>query len=434
MNLRNRRTLLFQASSWAWFDGFTAVFLSAFALALGASNTTIGFLAAIPFISHLLTQFVGINLSQAFPRKKVYTLSTTISRLWWVGILFSPFLSSHPIPFVVIFYFFSRFFVGLSAPSFNTLLADSVEKEHRGEFFSKRFKLLGIFGAVAVLIGGVWLKFFPKDDPYGFSVMFGVGIVIGIAASLSILRIEEPEYRDHSHHTVREFVSLKGTFGKFVLFSVIFCFAFNLASALFTVYILKNLGMGYEWFAIVAGTVTIAKVIASKKVGELSDTFGDKPITTLGIIGTAIIPLAYVFITPSLIWLVIPVSLLSGFSWAAADIGRFNLLIGLTDPEKEGLQMAEHNFYSSIPLAIAPWIGGYISENFSGLMLTGIPLVFVVSSLLRFASVGFLQFIKEPRNKKVYSAGFVFKQILQLDGHSGHSVLAHFMQRIRKRR
>lgn len=407
MNGHNKKILLNQAAFWAAYDGLTAVFLSAFALALGASNTTIGFIGSIPFIALLLTQIPGVQLSQTMPRRKLYALLASASRLCWIGIIFAPFITTHPLPVIITFYLFVRLLVGLSSPAFNTLLADCIEQKRRGAFLSQRFRLIGLFGAVTVLLGGYWLDLFPETSTTGFVIMFSIGILFGLISTVPVYWIHEPRYRDHNHHTIKEFFTLKGEFKKFIGFSVFFSFAFNIAAPLFIVYILKTLNVGYHWYAIVAATTTLAKIVSSKRIGQLTDTFGDKPVTILGVLGTAFVPFLYLFVTTELIWMVIPIGLFAGISWAAADIGKLKYLFDLTEPRKEGLQIAEYNFYTAIPLAIAPMVGGIMSEHVT-LFLSGVPLVFAISAILRATSALFLLNIKEPRNKE-YSAIYVLK-------------------------
>jgi len=427
MNGHNKKILLNQAAFWAAYDGLTAVFLSAFALALGASNTTIGFIGSIPFIALLLTQIPGVQLSQTIARRKLYAVLASASRLCWIGILLAPFITTHPLPVIIVSYLFCRLFVGLSSPAFNTLLADCIEKKHRGAFLSQRFRLVGLFGAVTVLLGGYWLDLFPETSTTGFVIMFGIGILLGLVSTIPINWLREPSYRDHDHHTIREFFTLTGDFKKFIRFSVFFSFAFNISSPLFIVYILKTLNVGYHWYAIVAATTTLAKIVSSKQIGLLTDTYGDKPVTILGVLGTAFVPFFYLFIQPAWVWAVIPISLFAGISWAAADIGKLKYLFDLTDPRREGLQIAEYNFYTAIPLSIAPLLGGIISEHVT-FLISGIPLVFALSALLRAASALLLFGIKEPR-KKEYSALFVLKHALHIETHKG---LDHTLHPLRK--
>ncbi len=416
--MNNKKVLLTNAALWAAYDGLTSLYLTAFALALGANNITVGILSALPFLASIIAQIPGAELVSHFPRRLIYPLFSGIGRLFWFPILASPFIFFQPLPFVIFFFLCSRICESLTEPAATTLIADAVSVEQRGSFTSIRLRLLGGFGIAAMSLGGLWLKQYPKESPIGFAGMFGFAVILGIASSFVMFRIKEPRYPDHNHHKISEFFTLEGPLRRFVLFAVAFNFAFMLASPFFAVYMLKNLGISYEYFGIVTSITVLAQIITSGFIGRLADKYGDKPIAILGVLGTTLVPLAFLGITTKNLWLLIPAQLLSGVVWAAADISRFNLLLDLTDPKKRAIQIAEYNLYANIPLIIAPILGGWLSEN-AALVLTGIPLIFVLSSVLRLISAIFLFGIKEPRSKQEYSATYVLREAMHFHPNRG---------------
>ena len=65
----NQKVLLGNGGLWAMYDGLTTVFLIAYALYLGASNTVIGLIGAIPYISMIVSQMPGVLLIHRFSRR-----------------------------------------------------------------------------------------------------------------------------------------------------------------------------------------------------------------------------------------------------------------------------------------------------------------------------------------------------------------------------
>lgn len=416
--MNNRRVLITNAALWAAYDGLTSLYLTAFALALGASNVTVGILSALPFLAGIIAQIPGAELVSHFPRRLIYPLFSGLGRLFWLPILASPFLFYAPLPYVIFFFLCSRLCESATEPAATTLIADAVPSEQRGAFTSLRLRVIGGFGIAAMSIGGLWLKQFPKESPVGFALMFGFAIILGLASAIIMRRIKEPKYPDHHHHSLSEFFTIRGELRRFVLFAVAFNFAFMLASPFFAVYMLKNLGISYEYYGIVTSITILAQLLTSGFIGRLADKYGDKPIAILGVLGTTLVPLAFLGITTKNIWLLVPAQLLSGVVWAAADISRFNLLLDLTEPKRRAIQIAEYNLYANIPLIIAPILGGWISEHMI-FVLSGIPLIFVMSSALRLLSVFFLFSIKEPRSKREYSATFVLQEAIHFHPNRG---------------
>lgn len=427
--MTNHRILFMNASFWAAYRGLTSIYLVAYALALGASNTTIGLLGALPWLATILTQIPGAELVQRYSRKHLCVIFDILSRLCWIPILLAPFLSDHPLTIIVIFYLFSELAATITSPGFNSLLADTVSTKHRGDFVSIRFRLINLFGMLAMVLGGLWLKQFPRESPTGFAIMFALGVLIGLLGAVVLKRIKEPRYRDHEHHAIKEFFTLKGSMKRYVLFSSLFSFSLMLASPFIAVYMLKNLNMGYGFYGIAIAASTLSKIIFSHYIGKLTDKYGDKPFSLIGHLSTAAIPALFLAITESTVWLVIPLQIYSGLAWAMVDIAHYNLLLDLSVPKKRALQIAEYNIYANAPRVVAPVIGGWIVDNLA-FILAGIPLIFVLSSILRFTTSLIILTIKEPRVKKEYPLTYVIKHAVQFHPNKGLEHSMHVIKRV----
>jgi len=407
---QNQKRFIANGALWAVYEGFNAAFLSAFALALGASNTVIGILSAMPFIAAILGQIPGTQLVEYFGRKKVYVVSSLISRLLWILMILTPYyFSKHPLLVVIIAYFLIRLAEYLTDPAWTTTAADITPVKNRGALFGTRnvFLILGM--TVASTIGAIYLDLFPKNTTYGFTSMFIVGILFGIMAVMQFARIKMPPYSDHKHHCIKEFFTQKAV-KSFTAIAFFFNFAYAISSPLFAVYILKDLGLSYK---IYIGTVIISsvmKMVSNPHLGKITDKYGDKPVAVLSIIGTAMVPLLYLFITPKTLWILIPAQIISGIAWAGADLSMFNLLLDFTEPKKRAVQIANYTMITCIPLIFAPIIGGILADNIKYFVLAGIPFVFFISTVLRLVSAGFMMRIKEPRVQKEYKLMFVLRR------------------------
>jgi len=415
--MENRTVLLSHAALWAGYNGLTSAFLIAFALALGASNTLIGVLGALPWIASILSQIPGASLAQHHSRKYVTILFHLTNRLLWLPIILAPFLFEHPLFIVAGFFFLAELSSTITHPCYHSLLADVVSKQFRGDFVSLRHRIINLFGTIVLVLGGLWLKQFPKESPLGFALMFAFGIILGIASIIVFRKLDEPAYQDHEHHELKEFFTLRGQMKPFVAFNVLFNFAFMLASPFVTVYMLTTLEMSYAFFGIAAAIPTLSKVLFAHVIGKLTDQLGDKPFAIIGHFGTALVPLLFLFITPNTLWLVIPIQIYAGLAWSIVNISTYNLLLDLSDGKTRAMQIAEFNMYSSAPRIIAPIIGGLLIDHVA-FILAGIPLIFVISSILRFASTFILFYIKEPRASREYPLIYVMEQALHF--HPSH--------------
>lgn len=419
MTDHNQRYLLQSGGWWALYDGLTAGYLLAYALALGASNTIIGIIGALPYLAMMLAEIPGAKLLERFTRLRIYAVASTFARISWLGIIFAPSLFMRsPLFGVVLFFFLARFFDYISDPAWTVLVADVVPNRIRGDFVARRTRLINIGGMIALVAAGQYLDLFSVGDLTGFFTVFAVGIGFGVATTLCTLRVREPPYRDHDHHGWREFFQLEGEFKRYVTFAFLFNFAFMLASPFFTAYILHDLGLSYTIFALSTALTNITKILVFRHVGKLSDRFGDKPVLWLSVIGTALVPLTFLFVTRDTLWLLWFAQVLSGIVWAGYDVTVFNVFLDLTTPSKRAVQTATYSIITSVPLIVAPILGGFIADNMT-LVLTGIPLVFAVSAVLRFLSSLFLIGIREHRIKHDYPLSEVLWHAFELHPSQG---------------
>jgi MFS family permease len=410
----DQKKIMKNGALYAIYEAFTAGFLIVFAISLGASNTIVGIFGALPYIAIILMEIPGAKLVEYFRRKVIFGIATGLSRLVWILILLTPYLfKEYTLWFVGGFFFLMRCVEYLSDPAWTSWVADILPDKTRGMFWARRNMLISLTGMIASLIGGTYLDLFPKESHTGFATLFFLGIFVGIMSTIVMTRAKEPEYRDHDHHCFREFFKADGQFRQFTWIIVAFYFGVNIASPFFTVYMLKNLGLSYTYFVLVSAIATVSRILANPYFGFLSDKYGDKPIGVLCMLGTAIVPIAFIFVTPSLLWLIIPAQILSGVMWAGMDLTTWNLMIDLTEKDKRALQVAEFNLMTSIPMVISPVIGGLIADN-AAFVLSGIPLVFAIAAVLRAIPVFMLSKLHETRIKHEHAVTDVFAHVVAI--------------------
>ena len=427
---RTQKLFMWTGGMWAIYDGFTAAFLALFALFLGASNLQIGILAAIPYLATIIAEIPGAKLVEYFTRKSI-SIAAVTTRAFWFPLMLAPLISSeYSVIFVLVLIFLIKFFDVLSDPAWTSWIADTIPANIRGAYFGKRFFIIGICAASATLLGGFFLKLFPKESALGFSILFFVGALFGISNVFFLKKSEEPDYIDHEHHCFKEFFTLKGDFKKYTIFSIFFNFAYAIGSSFFTVYMIKNLGLSYEFFGAAAALATVTKIIAHKYIGLIADKVGDKPIMIVSCFGTALVPLLFLFSSKENLLFLIFAQIISGLFWAGVDLASFNLLLDFSEPKKRAVQIAEFNLITSIPLIIAPILGGYIIDNYSIFIWSGIQTIFIITMVLRAVSPLLLIRVKEPRIPHSYPLLQLFKETLSVLPLSG---LSHAMKVALKR-
>lgn len=405
---------------WALYESVTAGFLVVFALALGASNTIVGLLGALPSIAIVLMEIPGAKLVEYFPRKTVYAFATIVSRCTWLLIILTPYLfTKYALWCIGGFFFLVRCFEYLSDPAWSSWAADLVPDRVRGAFWGRRNMFVSFAGMVASLAAGAYLDLFPKSSYLGFATLFAIGILLGLWATWTMARVKEPVYRDHDHHSMRELFTIDGQFRTYCRLMMLFYFGVNLASPLFTAYMLQNLGLSYTYFVIAGAIATVSRILAHPHFGFVSDRYGDKPVAVISLLGTALVPLTFIFVTKETLWLLIPVQILSGIAWAGHDLSTWNLLLDLTRRDRRAMQVAEYNLLTNIPMVVSPIIGGLIADKLV-FVLSGIPLVFAIAAVIRATAGLLLMRVHEERTGAERPLGEVFAHVLTV--HPFHGI------------
>lgn len=419
---QNQKLLIKEGILWTIYYNLTSMFLIAFALALGASNTIIGIAGALPYLAAILSQIPGAKLTELYSRIHINIVINAVSRLLWIPMVLIPiFFKEHPLLTLIIYYFLSQFAEWLSVPAWTSLAGDFVTAKYRGRYFARRNMLMGIFGMTASVLGAAYLDLFPKTDYAGFSTIFLVGILFGLWSAYLYSKMREPAYTETKQYKISEFFKIKGEFRKFVLVMIFFNFSYMLASPFFTVYMLKDIEISYTLLMLSFAVAGVSKILAHPHWGRVSDRIGDKPVAICSIFGTALVPFLFLFVTKNNIWLIFVTQMISGIVWAGVLLSSFNLLLDLS-PHHRVIKAAKYQMLTSFPLIIAPIVGGYIADNWV-FLLSGIPLIFGISFLLRATSAVLMFAIKEPRIKKKHKLQQIMHEIFSI--HPIHKTLYH---------
>jgi len=419
---KDKRNLLYNGVTWSMADAFTMPFLVPLGLALGASKIVIGTITSLQNLGMLLSQVPGSEIVWIVrKRRAVNNVCEFLAKTSWLAIVLIPFLPADSwLTVLLAAVFLSSFFVNLSYPAWTSFLADVVPKEIRGRYFANRNTYMGLASIIVTIFVGFYLDIFPKGSLLGFSSIFLFGFVFGILAIIYFALIRGSKLRLPQHH-LHDYLNIRGNFGRLLAFNAYFGFAYMIASPFFAVYMLQNLGMGYADYALFSAIAAFAGLVSQKHWGALIDKFGARPTMFIGVVGAAFVPLLFIFVTPStLLWL-IPVQILSGVAWAGVGLINFNMFLDTTDDEKRVFQTADYNIITTLPMIFAPIIGGYIAENWT-LAMAGIPLLFLISTILRLSALPLLSRIKEPHVKREYATSFVLRQFVTVHPARG---LAH---------
>jgi len=357
------------------------VFLVAYALKLGASNVTIGLLAAIPPLTQLI-QIPSILLVERIRKRRLISmLGSGSSRMFWLLIALSPLMLplEAGLKLLIIAILLSGAFGAVSNISWNSWMRDLVPQDRLGSFYSKRMSLsIGLsipLGLGAGLYIDYWKKLYPNYEIYGYSMLFFLGFLAGMLGVYFISTIPEPKMapvKEKIHFFKMILQPFRdANFKSLIMFLGSWNFAVNLAAPFFTVYMLKRLQMDMSFIIALMLLSQLMNLVFLRIWGKFTDRFSNKSV--LGVSGPLFIVciLAWTFTTlPEKYILTIPllvaIHVFMGISTAGVTLASGNIGLKLAPKGQATAFLATNSVVNSLAAGIAPILGGKFADFFAG--------------------------------------------------------------------
>ncbi len=394
------------------------IFLVGFALkVLEATPQQIGILAALPMFANLLQIVGSIIIEKTGSRKKFCFLCVFFSRLFWFVIILLPFaifptISDYKIWVLVIVIALSSFFASLSGVAWLSWMSDLVPAEKRGTYFGKRNMISSFCGMIVIIFGGkfltLWQNRFSETNPYGFIIIFSIGLIAGIIAAWFLSQIPDVKDKKNKEQTVSFSLFLKPlkdkNFLSLIIFASFWIFAIQIAGPFYGVFMIENLNMDFSTITVFATFATLATLFMMKIWGPISDKLGNKPIITLSTGVLVVVPFIWILALPGFYYFPVLIAhILSGAFTAGIFLSQFNIMIKLSPEKGKSMYLALFAAITGLAGAIAPIVGSIISKLFENINytfftypITNLHFLFIVSAILQLITIFFIIKVKEP--------------------------------------
>lgn len=379
-------------------------FVSAYAVALGASNLQIGLLSALPTL--IPVELFTRKAMEKYPRKKIVLLGVLIQIIMYASIaiiglvLFkSPLIAAS----LLIFLFSIYASVGLfMSPAWASWMKDLTDKIHRGKYFSMRHKIFGVIGIATIITCGLLLDYFKKIGYvfYGFAIIFLIAAIGRTISRFFMKKQYEPKLKLSKgyYFSFLDFIKKAPTnnYGRFVIFMALITFSVNLAAPFFAPYMLNSLKFSYFTFTLIHLIITgLATLLTMPFWGRFLDKYGSVRTMSVTVGAIPVIPLLWL-VSPSPYWLIF-VQLISGAIWAGFNLGAGTFTYDAVTKERMNLCVAYMAVLSGLAVFFGATIGGLLASlniKFMNIFL----FVFLISGIARLIVISvFFSSIKEVK-------------------------------------
>ncbi|MGD8628059.1 MAG: MFS transporter [bacterium] len=355
----------------------TGAILVAFAISLGASNSFIGIMAAVPALAQILQLPAIFLVERVKNRRTISVYSVMVSRLAWLLVAGIPLVAAGHRGQTLLLggILLNSVFSAISLCAWNSWMRDLIPVNRLGDFYSRRMLYQSALGlALNLAVAGYlsfWNRSFPSRPLEAYSILFVLGFLIGMLDVYFISRIPEPRMSPVG----AGFQSLilkpfrKPNFRNLIFFIGTWSFAVNMAAPFFTVYMLKKIGLGMSsviLFLVVSQTANMAFL---RIWGRISDRTSNKtvlrisgPLFMVSILGWTFttLPGRYDLTLP----LLVLIHVLMGISTAGVTLGSGNIGLKLAPRGKATTYLAAYTLVNSMAAGIAPAVGGLFADFF----------------------------------------------------------------------
>lgn len=387
------------------------VFLTGFALEMGASRLQVGIFAALPVLANLAQLLGAFTIERTGDCKRMCMWTSILSRLLWLPILIVPLAlpgSQGTAVWCMIAAFALLSALGsLGGVGWLTWIKGLIPAHRRVAFLGRRHVFNTGLSLTLGMAGALYLDWSRNAGQAlsGFVVVFAVAMICGLIGLPLLGAIPAPPPTTRNTQSLRQlmFQPLRdANFRRLVGFYASWNLAVHMAQPFFAVYMLQKLNLS---FAAVTGLATLSSVlglITANFWTRLSARFGTKPVVLIATIADVLVPVSWLFVTPETGLLLV---LLHGAGVLSAPLamGPNNILLRLAPERNASPYLAIFNAIVGTTSAVAAILGGYVATalidwtwSLGAIEVGGLKTVFLLSAVGRLVSIPLLLRLSEP--------------------------------------
>ncbi len=409
--------------TWAGFLGSTYYILCVagaprvkYLTELEATPFDFGLIATLASFA-LAFQILGSMLGNRLTRRKALWITLAIvHRLLFLGVLLGPLLFASPrlrILWILFVLFCHDSLAQVSTPIWFSWMADLVPKETMSRHWAARQRSITAAIIVVMILIAVGFDYFETSNRVvlGFTILGGLGVVLGVIDILMFLFVPEPPHEPVRNVPVRTTLLQPirdNDFRPFLVYMGYWHFAVFLAAPFFGLYILDELGYSVRTVQLLGTAAALGVVVSSHFWGLMCDVYGYRPLLQLLSLAKFLTPAAYLLAPRH------PTFGIAYFAvvWFIDGIMNSGLMLAFQGPllkstprRNRTMYIAAANFLAiGVMASIAPACSGYVIQTVNALdiswgslgRINGYHVAFSVSLVLRVASFPLAGRIVEP--------------------------------------
>jgi len=346
------------------------VYMSGFAVYLGASDDLVGYIPIIGSIGGIFLIFSSIFLERFRNLKKLVITFNFIVKPMLVSVILIPLVipKSMHVGSLFVILLMAYTLNSLMGVAINSWFVNVIPINIRGRYFAMRQIFAVIVSAALPLIAGYILDVVP-DQYMGFAILFSAAFVLMFCENYAFWNVQDTTVENYGKGNLKIVdmfrIPLKNKeFMKYTIKLIVFHLALYLSASYVQVYMIRYLELPYTFISSMTVMDAIIQIFIYTKWGRLGDRKGYKYVLEVSIWFFVFYMVAWAMTSKSTMYLSIPMAyLFSAIANSSFMVGSFNSRYQVIPDKGRTLYDGFYTSVIGLTLLIGPWIGGRFKDT-----------------------------------------------------------------------
>jgi MFS family permease len=350
---------LFIALSFSFYSSFVPLLL----LALGASNSQVGFLSSASSLSGIGAYLVASRVTMlAGSRKRVVVFARFSSRLVLLALALIPIVlaGQQAIAVVIGLSCLQVICENIGAPAWTALVADIVPLPIRARYVASRNIAKSAARMIGVAVAGWLIR--SLGFPYGYQAAFTLAAAFGLVAAWAYagIPVEQESTAAAQVCPAERLVLSSRRLQLYIVARAVWALGYHIAAPFYGVYVVRALGGTASTVGLLSAVGAVAAVLGLFAFGRAVEAYGLKRLWLVAGLGECAVPLLWA-VAP-VAWLGALPAAIDGLILAGLELVNLNTLLILVEAKYRTEFAALHSAIISVGMLLGPMFGGRMAD------------------------------------------------------------------------
>jgi MFS family permease len=324
----------------------------------GATINQMGFLQGAKSLGNNLMQLFFGRLVDRYGKKK-FISAGLIFNAGAIAVLLT-FEAPEQLIWLVIL---SSFFNSMSIPGWSSLLGDYTSDETRGQIIGA-INSIGQLGSLVAMVVAFALSVQEQGEttPESFTLVLLVAAIASLVSGVMVLFVDEKPPVGTGFSLELGRLLRDRRLIRYLTLNFVYGIGMSFAWPLFPMVITHRLQMKVWQISTFSLTSSLVSALTQRRIGEIMDRIGRRPIITLSRMMMAVAPLAYAVATEW--WHIAVAELFLGVGMAAWMSSESTYIIDLAPGDLRATYLASSTVAFGLASFIGSNVGGYIIDTY----------------------------------------------------------------------